>query len=386
MSALRQTSIVGIGYTEFAGQSHQNVIDLAYQACKRAIDDAGMTADQIGAISTYAMNDSVPAKTMAACLATGDVRYLHDAYLGGQAPAALVLQADAMIRAGVTDSVLIYRAMKGRSGARVGYGRASHPTLAEDMRLANGLRSYPQVIALWSQRLLYECGYDEEDLYAVVAAQREYAALNARAVRREALSFEEYQDSPMVASPLRVADCTREVDGACAVVITRADHAAEGPHRPVDVVGGAYAIGPKPGQDMADVLLHDDYSRNCMHYVRERLWSNTGLRPDDIDVAEIYDCFSPVVLFALEGLGIVERGAAGAFVRDGQTRAGGRLPVNTHGGLLAEGYLHGMNTLLEAVEQLRGDAGDRTVTGAEHALVTSGALVDGSAVVLSNVH
>ena len=120
-----------------------------------------------------------------------------------------------------------------------------------------------------------------------------------------------------------------------------------------------------------------------MHMVREKLWRNAGIGPADVGAAEIYDCFSSTVLFGLEGLGLVAKGGAGDFIRAGETGVNGKLPVNTHGGLLCEGYLHGMNSVAEAVLQLRGDAGERTVPNLESVVVTSGALMDGSAMVLA---
>jgi acetyl-CoA acetyltransferase len=294
-----------------------------------------------------------------------------------------VALADAAIRAGLATTIVIFRALNGRSGVRVGRVRASDMPESVENRYAAGLTAYPQNIAMWARRYMIETGATEEDLGAVVIAQRWYAQRNERAVLRRPITMEDYLASPMVASPFRVADCTREVDGACAVVVTSLERARTLRHPPAVVRAAAFASGPRPGRDIGDVLLWDDYSRNCMHYVGQRLWGNAGLAPADVDVAELYDCFSSAVLFALEGMQLVGRGEAGAFVRDGQTGRDGRLPVNTHGGLLAEGYVHGMNSVNEAVLQLRGDAGERTVDGAEVALVTSGTLMDGSAVVLS---
>ena len=166
------------------------------------------------------------------------------------------------------------------------------------------------------------------------------------------------------------------------MVVRSLEAAKDGPHPPVGIEGAAYALGHGGGIDMADVLAWPDLSRNYTSKLAEPLWRAAGLRPSDVDVAELYDCFSSVVLFALEGLGFAERGGAGDFVRSGATRPGGSLPVNTNGGLLNEGYLHGMNTVAEAVMQLQGRAGARQVDGAEVGVVTSGALQDGSALVL----
>jgi acetyl-CoA acetyltransferase len=186
----------------------------------------------------------------------------------------------------------------------------------------------------------------------------------------------------MVADPLRAVDCTTEVDGACAIVLTSDERAADSPHPAVGIRSAAYVLGRGGGLDMADSSSWPDLSRNHTSLLADRLWADAGLGPDDMDFAQIYDCFSSVVLFGLEGLGFAGRGEAGEFVRAGHTAPGGRIPVNTNGGLLNEGYLHGMNTLAEAVLQLQGRGGDRQVPDAETGVVTSGALQDGSALVL----
>jgi hypothetical protein len=188
----------------------------------------------------------------------------------------------------------------------------------------------------------------------------------------------------MVADPFRAPDCTTEVDGACAVLVTSTSRARDLRRRPVVIRGAAYVAGKGSGLDAGDALLWDDLSRNYTGLLAEDLWGGAGMRPDDADMAQFYDCFSSSVLFALEGLGITGRGESGAFIRDGNTLPGGRLPMNTNGGLLNEGYLHGMNTVVEAVVQLQGLAGDRMVPNAETCVVTSGALTDGSALVLSS--
>ena len=141
--------------------------------------------------------------------------------------------------------------------------------------------------------------------------------------------------------------------------------------------------GNRSGLDIGDALLWKDYSRNYTSLLADALWDSAGMGPDEIDFAELYDCFSSTVLFGLEGLGFVGRGEAGAFVRSGSTALGGRLPTNTSGGLLCEGYLHGMNTVAEAALQIQGRSGERQVPHANSGVVTSGGMMDGSALVLT---
>jgi acetyl-CoA acetyltransferase len=236
---------------------------------------------------------------------------------------------------------------------------------------------------MWAQRFLYETGQGPEDLGAVAVAQRGYAVDNDRAYRRRPLSIDEYLASPYVVHPYRADDCTVEVDGACALLVTSTERARDLRRPPAVIASGAYRAGPRSGLDIGDHLLWDDYSRNYTTHLQKELFAAAGIGPGDVQLAEIYDCFTSTVLIGLEGLGLCERGGSGAFVRSGATGPGGRLPVNTHGGLLAEGYLHGMNTVAEAVLQVQGRGGSRQVPDHEVCAVTSGALMDGSALILT---
>jgi acetyl-CoA acetyltransferase len=377
------TAIVGVGCTEFSSTSGRTVLELATESARAALDDAGLTQADVDGVATYALGDSVPAQAVATALQVETIDYLLDLSLGGQSASYLLLLADAAIRAGLAKTIVIYRALNGRSGVRIGHARPADLPDSVLNRLAVGLTAYPQNIAMWARRFMIETGATEEDLGAVVLAQRWYAARNPRAIIRKEITLDEYLASPMIASPFRVADCTREVDAACAVVVTSLDRARTLRHPPAVIRGGAFASGPRPGREIGDILLTDDFAKNCMHFVGERIWDRTGFSPDEVDVAQIYDCFSSAVLYGLEGLGFVGKGESGDFIRSGATGLHGSLPVNTSGGLLCEGYVHGMNCVTEAVHQLRGDAGQRTVSGAEVALVSSGTLMDGSAAILS---
>jgi len=236
---------------------------------------------------------------------------------------------------------------------------------------------------MWVRRYMNETGATEDDHGAVPIQQRQYAVDNERAILRSPLSLDEYYAAKYVAEPFRVPDCTREVDGACAVVITSLENARQLKHSPVVIQGAAYACGPRSGLDIGDGLLWQDYSRNYTSYLADALWASSGLGPREVGFAEIYDCFSSTVLIGLEGLGLVVRGEAGSFVRSGATGRHGELPVNTNGGLLCEGYLHGMNTVTEAALQIQGRGGARQVSRHDACVVTSGGMMDGSALVLS---
>lgn len=376
------TAISGVGFTELTRQSGRTVLALAVEACRAALNDAGLApADVDGIVSFSLFNDSVPCQAVATSLAVPELRYALDLNLGGQAPCFAVANASMAVAAGVADAVLVFRALNGRSGVRIGSTPFAAPTA--QYRYPIGFTAYAEYMAMWARRFMIETGADEDDLAAVVMRQREYAADNHRAIRRTPLSVEEHHAAPWVVEPFRAVDCTTEIDGACAVLVTSTERARSLTPVPVGIRGAAWTTGPGSGLDIADPHFWTDYSRNCQAVLADRLWASSGLRPKDMDLAEIYDCFSSTVLFGLEGLSLVGRGESGAFIRAGETRRDGALPVNTHGGLLCEGYLHGMNSLAEGVLQLQGRGGTRQVVDAVHAVVTSGGLGDGSAVVLT---
>jgi len=379
---LGQTAITGVGYTDLERASRRSVLSLALAACRRALEDSGIDAAEVDGISTYSLyNDSVAGQAVANGLGIPRLRYALDLNLGGQAPCFAVMHAAMAIASGAASNVLVYRALNGRSGVRIGSTRVSSPSA--QYRYPMGLTAYPQYVAMWARRYLIESGRSPDDLAEVVLAQRRYAALNDRAMVRSQMSKDEYLAEPFIVDPFRTPDCTIEVDGACAVLVTSLDRARHMNLRPVIIQGAAWATGQRPGTDIADVLAWPDYTTNCSAALADDLWASCGMGPGDMDLAELYDCFSSVPLMAMEGLGLVDRGEAIDFVRAGETWLDGALPVNTHGGLLCEGYLHGMNTLAEAVLQLQGRGGARQVDGAKTCVVTSGALMDGSALVLS---
>jgi acetyl-CoA acetyltransferase len=383
MTARRPVAaLTGVGFAPFSRASGRSVLDLAAEACRGAIDDAGLSAARVDGVASFSvMHDSVPCQAVATVLGLGDQGLLLDVDLGGQAPCYLVTLAAAAIEAGLARHVLVFRAMNGRSGNRV--GTMEFTGMGAQYRYPVGYDAYMMYVAMWGRRFLFETGGGAEDLGGVAIAQRRYAVANQRAARRRPLDMDTYLAAPYVVEPFRADDCTIEVDGACAVLVSALDEARDLSLRPAVVAAGAYRAGPHTGLDIGDHLLWEDYSRNYTSLLRDDLYGRAGLGPGDVQIAEIYDCFSSTVLIGLEGLGLCGRGEAGGFVRAGNTALSGSLPTNTNGGLLSEGYLHGMNTVAEAVLQVQGRGGERQAPRHDVCVVTSGALMDGSALLLT---
>jgi acetyl-CoA acetyltransferase len=379
---LGKTAIAGVGITQLTKSSGVSVGTLATTACRSALEDCGLPPEDVDGIVSFSLfGDSVPAQAVAASLGGPELTYAVDLNLGGQAPCFAVALAAMAVESGLARNVLVYRALNGRSGIRI--GSTGFRSATSQFRYPIGFSAYPQYIAMWARRYMIETGTGYEGLGAVALAQRAYAQRNERAIRRNPLTMEAYLDTQFVVDPFRSHDCTSEVDGACAVLVTSRARARTLRHTPAVIEGAAWATPHGSGLDIADLFSWEDWSRNSHSHHAGRLWQSARISPADVDFAEIYDCFSAVVLMSLEGLGLVGRGEAAAFIAGGQTGPEGSLPTNTNGGLLCEGYLHGMNTVAEAVVQIQGRAGDRQVRRNDRCAVTSGALMDGSALVLS---
>ncbi len=374
--------IAGIGNTAYTKRSGRTVLDQATEACLAAVRDSGAPLAEVDGIVSFHFNDSVPAIAVATALGLPAARYAIDIAGGGNAAGLVVLNAAAAIEAGLATTVLCYRAMNGRSGFRLGGGRELSARGITQYTAPFGWITYPQAMAMWCRRHMIEYGTTSEQLGAVAVTCRANAAANERAMQRAPLTLDDYLASRFIVEPFRLLDICLESDGACAVLVTSAERARDLAPRPVYLMGGAYGGGPDQGDDLFDALRWPDHAHNYSRYIAGDLWGSAGIGPSDVDVAEIYDCFTYSVLMQLEGFGFCREGEGGAFVQGGRIARDGALPINTHGGLLSEAYLHGLNHVVEAVSQLRGAAGARQVPDAEIALTTGGAMTCGSALVL----
>jgi acetyl-CoA acetyltransferase len=318
-------------------------------------------------------------------LALPEVNYLCEWYAGGTSPSALVELAELLVNAGRCKAVLIYRSMNGRSAYRLGgTGREPEASGMWQHRMPYGYLSYPETMAMWCRRHMIEFGTKPDHLGAIAINQRGNAAFNENAMKREPMGADDYLASTMICDPLRLLDMCLESDGACAVLVTRADRAVDCARPPVYIKASAWVGSKEAGSDWADYFLRNDMTENFTMALGKKLYRQSGLTPRDIDSAQIYDCFTHTVLMGLEGLGFCKKGEGGPFAASGAIARDGQIPVNTGGGMLSEAYIHGMNVIAEAVRQLRGDCGPRQLRDARNVIVTSGAWVEGSGLILSN--
>jgi acetyl-CoA acetyltransferase len=378
--------IVGIGETAYVRKpgSGLSLLGLQLQAAVRAIEDAGLTPRQIDGIMPFP--NLGHAEGFAANLGCENLRFQSIVWMGGAAPVASLRVAGAAVREGLADYVLIPAGWNGYSGARarqtVAQDVASLPggAIARDYYLPFGFTAPPQWYSVMARRHMHEFGTRAEQLGCIAVAMRKHAQLNPNAVMNgRPMTIEDYMASPMLADPYRFFDCCLETDGAAAVVVTTPERARDLGKKPVSIMGAASGQ-PYPADEITN---RKDIFQTGLSLAAPEAFGQAGISPRDVDFAQIYDCFTFEVLQQLEEAGFCKRGEGGAFVEGGRIELGGELPVNTHGGLLSEAHVLGMNHIVEAVRQLRGEAGERQVADAEIGVVTGwGDFGDGSIAIL----
>ena len=380
-------AIVGIGATEFSRDSGRTELSLATEASLAALADAGLTAADVDGIVRCDM-DNVRGNDLAHSLGVADLTYLGENGPGGAAPCAMVGQAVAAVLSGQATTVLVFRSLNGRSGRRFGQSPVEGASVGgagtyDELFAPYGLLTPGQVFALMAQRHMIEFGTTPEQLGAIALACRARANANPAAQMHDRpLTMDEYLAARMIAEPLRLFDFCLETDGACAVVVTAADRAADLAQPPalIRAVAQGSIPDPQPGI-MYPVLMRESITTLPAKAVAETLYRRAGLGPDDVDVAQLYDCFTITVLMQLEDWGFAKKGEGGPFAASGEIALGGSLPINTGGGHLSEGYIHGMNHIVEGVRQIRGTSSNQ-VGGAEVCLVACTPLPPGSALLL----
>jgi acetyl-CoA acetyltransferase len=374
-------AIVGIGQTEFAKQIDRPETQLACEAVVAALRDAGIAPGEVDGLSSFTM-ETTDEVTLAKNIGAGDVTYFSQVGYGGGAGCATVGHAAMAIATGQADVVVAWRSRKrGARGSRPWASAPSSLPIQAQWTRPYGLLRPVDEVAMLARRYLHEYGGGREQLAEVAMAIRAHANRNPAALMYEkTMSLDDYMTARFISEPLCLFDNCLETDGALAVVLVSAERARDCAQPPALV----HAFGQglhRQHESMVNYYCEDPLTGPAWS-AAQKLWSRSELVPADVDVAQIYDAFTPLILLSLEGYGFCGRGEAGDFVLEGNLRWGsGSLPTNTSGGGLSEAYVHGFNLITEGVRQLRGTSTSQ-VDDARTCLVTSGEGVPTSALLL----
>ena len=373
----RQAAIVGLAeYGCGTAPDGLSALDITERAAHLALDDAGLTARDVDAVFSHSAFYPMPTVTL--CERMGiDPRMTDSTATGGSSFVAHVRHAAAAIHAGLCEVALIAYGSNQRSAA--GGLVASGGAHVMPYESPFGPRLPVSGYALAAARHMHQYGTRREDLAEVAVAARRWAQLNPTAFAQGDLTIDDVMQSRMVSTPLSVLDCCLVTDGGGAVVMTSAERARDLPQPAVHYLGGGEALTHASISQMPDLTVTAAAASGA------RAFEAAGLRPDDVDVVELYDAFTINVLLFLEDLGFCAKGDGGDFVRGGGIAPGGRLPVNTNGGGLSFCHpgMYGIFTVTEAARQLRGQAGDRQVSDATVALAHgNGGVLSSQATVL----
>jgi acetyl-CoA acetyltransferase len=363
-----KVAIIGAADTEVGKVPHLSATALCVEAARRAMENAGITKDQIdGLVTCNSMAEPYMyhAEVIAEYLQIFP-RYCISANAGGGTTMTSIQHAATAIASGVCETVLVSLGDSLRSGlSREQSKKMQSSTGHPEFETPYGA-TVPAFYALIARAHMDAYGTTPEQFAAVAVSGRRHAARNPAAQMRELITVEDVLNSRMIADPLHLLDCSLVSDGGAAIIMTSAERAADFPNDPV------YILGAGEGHSHEHISQARSLTTSAAVESGRRAYRMAGLGPRDVDVAQIYDCFTPVVLIELEDLGFCAKGEAGAFVAAGETALGGTLPMNTHGGMLSHchpGNPGAMFSLTEAVAQLRRQAGDRQVDDAEIALV-----------------
>jgi acetyl-CoA acetyltransferase len=380
-------AIAGIGATEFSKNSGRSEWQLACEAVLAALQDAQIGVAEVDGFALFTMETN-PEIAVARALGIPQLTFFSRIPHGGGGACAPVQQAALAVATGVAEVVVVYRAFNERSGTRFGAGPPPFAYTANtDQEYRNwinpyGLMTPAQQEAFLARRYMHKYGATSADFGAVSVLSRKHAATNPQAWFYERpITIEEHQASRMIADPIRLLDCCQESDGGVAMVIVSTERARDLPHRPAVIRAAAQGVGPQQ-ISMSSYYRDDIDLMPEVELVARQLWQQAGVGPDDMDAAILYDAFTPMVLLQLEEYGFCGRGEAPGFIGDGHLELDGRLPVNTNGGQLGEGYIHGVNGIAEAVRLIRGTSVNQPAKQLDHVLVTGGSPVPHSALIL----
>jgi acetyl-CoA acetyltransferase len=375
-----QTAIVGIAESKFAKRLEPSELELACQVVKAALDDAGIKPSEVDALGSFTMEETTDCD-LARTLGLGELTYFSQVHYGGGAGCGAVGQVAMAVATGIANVGVAWRSRKrGDPKTRVWAKVADRVHDHWKWSRPSGLLRPVDEVAMFWQRYMHEYGATREQLANVALAQRKHANMNPRSTMYERkMTLDDYMNARWIAEPLCLFDNCLESDGAVATVIVRADRAKDCQNPP------AYIHAWSQGMPKQYQLMTNYHSENPLRGsswpCAENLWRQSDFGPQDVDVAQLYDAFSPLIPFSLEAYGFCGIGEGAAFCEDGAIEIGGRLPVNTSGGSLSEAYIHGANLITEGVRQIRGTS-TAQVENCETSLVTSAFVVPTSAVLL----
>lgn len=386
MNISGRAAIVGLGATEFSKNSGRTELRLAMEATLAALADAGIDPKEVDGFSSYTM-DKVPEYEIARLLGARKVNFFSQVPHGGGAACAPVLHAAMAVATGIAKTVVVYRAMNERSWYRFGSGdynfgdKPIFDSVNYGWYMPYGFHTPAAWVGMFARRYMHTYGVTSEDFGRVAVAVRDFAATNPAAFfYGKPITLEDHQKSKWIAEPLHLLDCCQESDGAVAMVITSSERAKDLKAKPVYIKGAAQGMS-EGQQSMTSFYRKEITDLPEMGWVAQQLWQQSGLGPQDIQTAVLYDHFTPFVMTQLEEFGFCGRGEAKEFVRAGHHARGGKLPINTHGGQLGEAYIHGMNGIAEGVRQVRGSAANQ-VDNVRNVVVTAGTGVPTSGLIL----
>jgi len=366
----RHAILSGVGQSAIGRRLFRTDLDLTCEAALAAIADAGLRPDDIDGIACYPGPIAAPSGFAGPGIydvqeSLGvDLRW-HLSGAEGPAQISPIIHAALAVAGGLCRHALVYRTVTEATAAadtgRLGIGVGSHEIRGFGaFMIPFGAMSAANWLALYARRHMHEFGTTRRHLGLIATTARRHAKYNPKAIYREPMTMDDYLAARMISDPFCLYDCDAPADGSTAVIVSRADAARDLPHAAVRFEAFGTALRARPSWDQ-----WGDITTMAARDAAQQMWSRTDLRPSDVDSAQLYDGFSFLTLAWIEALGFCGKGESGPFVDHGRIDLGGALPLNTWGGQLSGGRLHGFGFVAEAMRQLRGDCGERQVKDCE---------------------
>ena len=380
MSLHGAASVAGVGETAYTRRSPRSSLELQLEASLAALADAGLAPGDVDGVIPVGITGAT-AEEYVTNFGIADLRFSAVIPHGGASAVGALQCAAAAIAAGVCTTVLVAAGRNVSSGERAGVRIHQMPQFryVTEFERPVGAIAPAQLYAPMARRHMELYGTTSEQFAEIAVTCREHAALHGNAVMTAPITVADHQSSRMIADPLRLLDCSLESDGGAAFVVTSPERARDLARPPVDLLGVAMGHPDSP----SSITQRPDLTRFGIAKAAPIAFAMAGVDRSDIQVAEVYDCFTYVVLCQLEDMGFCAKGEGGPYVSGGRLRLGGALPTNTHGGLLSQGHMLGMNHVVELTRQLRAEAGRAQVEGAEVGLVTGyGDMGDGGLAIM----